>query len=76
MGSRKKKAIPSTDKKKFFAWYRSLSVMDKIAYKSYLFYYCRGRIQLKDLFIYPYFWINRPIGRKRAIEEGYSITWK
>jgi hypothetical protein len=75
MGSRKKK-MKISDREKFFSWYRSLSIMDKIAYKSYLFNYCRARIRLEDLFNYPYFWIMRPIGMRRAIESGYNIKWQ
>jgi hypothetical protein len=73
MGSRKKK-IP-TDKQRFLAWYRSLSIMDKIAYKAYLFIDGRGRIQLIDQLKYPYFWQFGPIKRKQMVEEGYAIQW-
>lgn len=76
MGSRKKKIQIPTQRQKFFAWYRSLSIMDRIAVKSYLFNNNRGRINLKDLFIYPRFWQIGPIRRRMMVDEGYAAVWK
>lgn len=76
MGSRKKKSLLITEKNHFFNWYRSLNILDKIAFKSFLFNYCRGRINLLDVRKYHYFWQFGPITKKRMINVGYNISWQ
>lgn len=75
MGSRKKKQQNKFESLKinFRAWYVALSPHDKIAFKGFFWHYGRGRITLKDLFSYPYFWQLGPLARKNAIADGY--TW-
>lgn len=73
MGSRKKSKTEIDKKHKFLLFYRSLSINDKIAFKSFFYHYGRAKLTLKDLFTYPYFWQMGPLSLKNAIIDGY--TW-
>jgi hypothetical protein len=75
MGSRKKKRNESR-KDKFFEWYKRLPIMQRIAFKSFIFNYGRMRFSLHDLFRYPYFWQLGPVNKNRYIEMGYNIEWR
>lgn len=72
---RRKKAIILTHKVAFLSWYKGLNINDKIAFKTWIYYYGRGRIRLMDLLKYTEWWKNGIIARENAIDDGYNILW-
>lgn len=77
MASRKQKKIIYTQKIAFLCWYRSLNINDKIAFKTWIYYWGRGRNRLRDLFAAGcWWWQLGPVALKNAITDGHDLLQK